>query len=124
MDEKYFSRKACWHTMEGQLVVHDSFSEHAPRMITMEPWYAVVFMSADGEHTVGDFVIQMAAQYEAGEPAGLREQIHEIMGTLIEEGIIRLHEEPEPLPTYFAEEYFEQDAEIRNQQMQADGLVD
>lgn len=124
MDDKYFSRRGCWHTLEGQLVVHDTFSEQAPRMITMEPWYGVVFMSADGEHTVDEFVSNMAGQYEGGAPAGLREQIHEIIGTLIEEGILRLHEEREPLPAYFAEEYFEQDAEIRKQQMQADGLID
>jgi hypothetical protein len=124
MDDKYFSRRACWHTTEGQLVVHDTFSDQAPRMITMEPWYAVAFMSADGEHTVADFVAQMAAQYEGGEPAGLREQIHEILGTLVEEGVLRLHDERETLPAYFAEEFYEQNAATREQQMQADGLLD
>ncbi|MBX7103580.1 MAG: hypothetical protein K1X57_05840 [Gemmataceae bacterium] len=90
----------------------------------MEPWYEVVFMAADGEHTVGDFVKHMSAQYEGGEPKGLRQQIHGIIGTLIDEGILRLHGDSQTLPSYFSEEYFEKDAEFRRQQMQADGLID
>ena len=110
--------------MKDRLVAHDSFSASAPRMITMEPWHEVAFMAADGEHTVDEFVRHMASQYEGGEPKGLRQQIHEIVGTLIDEGILRIHDKPQSLPPYFAEEYFEKDAEIRKQQMQADGLID
>ena len=110
--------------MEDRLVVHDSFSALAPRMITMEPWHEVTFMAADGEHTVDEFVNHMAAQYEDGEPVGLRQQIHGIIGTLIDEGILRIHDEPQAIRPYFAEEYFEKDAEIRKQQLQADGLID
>ncbi|MCA9031866.1 MAG: hypothetical protein KDA66_13715 [Planctomycetaceae bacterium] len=124
MNDKYFSRTACWHKLEDRLVVHDSSSPLAPRMITMEPWYEVAFMAADGEHTIDDFVNHMSAQYEGGEPDGLRQQIHEIVSTLIDEGILRIHDESQPLPAYYAEEYFEQDAEVRTQQMQADGLID
>ena len=110
--------------MEDRLVVYDSFSASAPRMITMEPWHEVAFMAADGEHTVDEFVKHMAAQYEGGEPNGLRQQIHGVIDTLIDEGILRIHEKPQALPQYFAEEYFAKDAEIRKQQMQADGLID
>ena len=110
--------------MEDRLVVHDSFSPRAPRMVTMEPWHEVAFMAADGEHTVDEFVKHMAAQYEGGEPQGLRHQIHGIIGTLVDEGIIGIHDAPKALPPYFAEEYFEKDAELRKQQMQTDGLID
>ena len=110
--------------MENRLVVHDSFSPLAPRMVTMEPWHEVVFMAADGEHTVDGFVSHMASQYENGEPAGLRQQIHEVLSALSDEHVLRIHVHPEPLPAYFAEEYFEKDAETRKQQMQADGLID
>lgn len=106
------------------MVVHDSFSPLAPRMITMEAWHEVAFMAADGEHTVDQFVAHMASQYEDGEPDGLRQQIRQILSTLSDEHVIRIHDDPEPLPPYFAEEYFEKDAEMRKQQMQADGLID
>lgn len=120
MDDKYFSRTSCWHRMKDRLVVHDSFSAFAPRMITTEPWHEVAFMAADGEHTIDEFVKHMAAQYEGGEPNGLRQQIYGIIRTLSDEGILRIHETPQALPPYLAEEYFEKDADIRKQQMQSE----
>lgn len=124
MDDRYFSRAATWSRLENSLVVHDSYSPKAPRMVTMEPWHEMVFMAADGVHTVGQFVEHMGAQYDGGIPDGLREQIHEIVTVLVGEHIIRVHADPQPLPPYFAEEYFEADAEKRKKQMQDDGLID
>jgi hypothetical protein len=124
MDDQYFSRAATWIRMDQRLVVHDSFSPSAPRMITMEPWHEVVFMSADGEHTVGEFVRHIGSQYEGGMPPGLRDQIHGIINELAREGILRLHEQPKPLPQYFAEEYFQQPPDVCKAQMEADGLID
>lgn len=124
IEEMYFSRAACWSRLDDHLVVHDSASPCAPRMITMEPWHEAVFMAADGQNTVAQFVINMASQYEDGQPANLREQVHEILSTLLDERILRLHDHPEPLPPYFAEAFYEKDPETRKQQMQADGLID
>ena len=123
MDDRYFSRAATWNRMDQRLVVHDSFSAKAPRMITMEPWHEVAFMAADGEHTVEEFVQHMGSQYEGGIPPGLREQIHDVITALADEGILCVHEEPRPLPPYFAEEYFQQAPEVRKAQMEADGLI-
>jgi hypothetical protein len=109
--------------MDQRLIVHDSFSPKAPRMITMEPWHEVAFMAADGEHTVDDFVRHMGSQYEGGIPPGLREQIHGIINELASEGIIRLHPQPKPLPPYFAEQYFQQPPDVRKAQMEADGVI-
>ncbi len=123
-DDLYFSRAATWLLMGEQVVVHDSFSPKAPRMITMEPWHEVVFMAADGEHTVGQFVAQMGAQYSGGTPAGLREQVHEIIAVLVHEGVIRIHPLPQPLPPYFASDSSGQDPQTRAAQMRVDGLLE
>lgn len=72
---------------------------------------------------IDEFLQHMAAQYEGGMPAGLREQIHGIISDLAAEGILRIHEQPQPLPPYFAEEYFEQPPEVRKAQLEADGLA-
>jgi hypothetical protein len=119
-DDTYFSRSATWYRMGSQLVVVDP---NAPRVITMEPWHETIFSAADGEHTVGQFVTDMAAQYEGGGPAGLRDQIHGLIGVLVSEGIVRLHVEPKRLPPYFAIEASKQDPEILAAQMRADGLI-
>lgn len=68
MTDQYFSRAASWHRMGEQIVVHDSLTNQAPRMITMDPWPQLVFSAADGQHTVGQFVEQLAAQYEGSPP--------------------------------------------------------
>jgi hypothetical protein len=123
LDDRYFSRAATWNRMNERLVVHDSFSPKAPRMITMEAWHEVAFMAADGEHTVDEFVRHMGSQYEGGMPPGLREQIHGIINELASEGILRIHEQPKALPPYFAEEFFQQPSDVRKAQMEADGLI-
>jgi hypothetical protein len=123
VDNQYFSRAATWSRLDERLVVHDTFSPQAPRMITMEPWHEVVFLSADGEHTIDEFVRHMGSQYEGAPPAGLREQIHEIVQVLVAEGILRIHDHPAPLPPDFAEEFSSQPPEVRKAQMEADGLL-
>ncbi len=124
MDDSFFSRAATWSRTGGQrLTVHDSFSPKAPRVITMEPWHEVAFMAADGEHSVGDFIRHMGSQYDGGMPAGLSEQIRGIIRELVAEGVIRLHPEPKSLPPYFAEDHFAQPADVREAQMESDGLL-
>jgi hypothetical protein len=123
MDDLFFSRAATWNWMDKKLVVHDSFSSKAPRMITMEPWHEVVFMAADGTHTVDEFVRHMGSQYAGGVPPGLREQIHGIIRELVTEGILKVHDQPQPLPAYFAEDYFQQPPDVRKTQMETDGLI-
>lgn len=122
MNSKYFSRTAPWSKLsEQQITVHDSKSANAPRMVTMEPWHQIVFLAADGQHTVGEFVERMGAQYEGGPPDGLEAQIHQIVGELQLEGILDLSEEAVDLPPYILEEYFAESAEVRKAQLEADG---
>ena len=119
-DDTYFSRAARWQQMGGHLTVIDP---NAPRVITMEPWHETVFMAADGEHTVGEFVAHMGSQYEGGTPAGLRAQIHGLVTVLVQEGVLRLHSQPRPLPPYFATDSQSQDPATTAAQMRADGLI-
>jgi hypothetical protein len=124
LDSQYFSRCATWSRLDDQIVVHDSVSPQAPRMITMDPWPQMVFMAADGVHTVDEFVEHMGNQYEGGPPDGLREQIHAILDELVGEGIVKLHDEPEALPPFIAEEYFEKTPEVRKQEMIEHGVIE
>ena len=123
MDDQYFSRAATWFRMGDRLTVNDAFSPKAPRVITMEPWHAVVFMAADGQHSIDEFVRHMGAKYEGGIPAGLRAQIHGIINELAAEGILHIHDVAMPLPPHFAEDHFAQPPEVRKAQMEADGLI-
>jgi hypothetical protein len=123
MDAQYFSRCATWHMSQDRLVVHDSRSPKAPRVLTMEQWHEIVFSAADGEHTVAELVATLGTQYEGGAPSSLREQVCSLVSDLVDEGIIRAHAAPAKLPPYYAEEYFAQPPEVRKLQMQRDGLL-
>ncbi len=124
MDDLYFSRTTPWSRLGDHIVAHDSKSAQAPRMVTMEPWHEMVFLAADGEHTVGQFVEHMGSQYEGGAPPGLGQQIHDIVNALIDESLLNLHEEPSPLPPYIAEEHFDESPETRKRQMEEDGFIE
>ncbi len=123
MDNLYFSRAATWEMLDGELHVHDSFSPRAPRVITMEPWYAAVFHAAEGTLKVSAFVAQLANEYEDGPPPGLRETVHEVVRTLVGEGILRTHEMPAHLPRYFQLQVRETPPSLRAELMRADGLI-
>lgn len=123
MDSQFFSRSATWQFMQDRLVVIDSFSSKAPRMITMEEWHETVFLAADGRHTVRELIEQIGKHFPDGPPDGLGDHILSVIEALIAEEILRLHDAPEDLPPYFEEEFSTQSPEIRKAQMEADGLL-
>lgn len=98
-DGAYFSRCTTWHWVDEKILVIDP---NAPRVITMEPWAEIVFVAAQGETTVGNFVSNLENQFEGDAPAGLRSQTHEIIGALVHKGVVRLHNAPESLPPEYA----------------------
>jgi hypothetical protein len=58
-------------------------------MITLAPSHQVVFLAADGRHTLDEFVRTMEREYPKP-PNGMREQIHAIVQVLVDEQIVRL----------------------------------
>lgn len=116
---KYFSRTARFDRMGGKIVAVDP---NAPRMITMDPWPELVFTMADGQHTVAQLRMQLAAQYEKGAPSGLDGQIDSIVRDLDRERLIRLHNDPAELPFYLAKPVAEQNPDEARKAMQRDGF--
>lgn len=100
IDTLFMSRTARYRVFETGIVVIDP---NSPRVITMDPWPQLIFLSADGAHTVAQFVDHLSAQYEGGAPAGLTNQIHDIVSKLERDGLLHLHAEPMPLPSMFQE---------------------
>lgn len=46
-----------------------------------------------------------------------------LVSTLVDEGVVRLHASPRPLPPYLAEDHFAAPPEVRRQQMKDDGFI-
>lgn len=87
--EFYFRRIAQWSWMgEKTIFVIDP---NAPRFITMDPWPQKIFMAADGQSTISDYVHSVAKKYRGRVPDLLDATIINEIETLLKEKIIELH---------------------------------
>ncbi|HAA12003.1 MAG TPA: hypothetical protein DCE41_10015 [Cytophagales bacterium] len=80
--DHYFLRLAPWDWLDRETIY--VWDIHSPRMITMDPWIQLIYLDADGEKTVSEFVYHMADKY------GRRETIPEALDQTILDGIENL----------------------------------
>ena len=119
-NDGYLCRTARFDLIQDQVVVVDP---RAPRMITMDPWPQMVFLSSDCQHSVSEFVEAVGREYEGGTPPGLHDQIVSIVNELQAEGIVEIRESTTTLPDYLAHPVSEQDPDRARQQMLEDGFI-
>lgn len=96
--DKYFYRIASWNWLnEDSISVLDPKS---PRMITMDAWPQLVFLEANGQKTIEEFILHMAKQYKKI-PNELDEVILHQINQLFKEGLINLNDEKAKLNADF-----------------------
>jgi hypothetical protein len=120
MKEKYFRR--CARFMQKGEMFCVNPRTHAG-VITMDPWPKLVFLAADGEHTIEQLIASLSASYESGAPPGLGDQVIAIVNTLVKEGIVELADASSPLPYYLKISITEQDPEKAKELMIRDGYI-
>lgn len=92
----YFARNAAFRIGTDQrLLVHDLAR---PRVITMDDWPELVFMAADGSRTISQYLDELREMYEGAPPAELEACVMYQLDSLLNEGLIVLHEQPIELP--------------------------
>ena len=87
----YFVRTAPWYPMGSGLIT--VLDPHQPRMLTMDPWPQIVFLAADGQKTVSEFIDHLARQYTGTIPETLDSTVIEELLKLIDCRIIQLSAE-------------------------------
>lgn len=97
---KYFVRLAPWDWLNREMI--HVFDLNSPRVITMDPWAQIVYLEADGQKTVHEFVYQMASKYSADEkiPDELDKTILEVMESLLNDKLIELSDTKKDLPEH------------------------
>jgi hypothetical protein len=120
MREKFLRRNARYDLLGDQVVVADP---RQPRMVTLDPWLERIFEMADGEHTVDQVIEYLGNGYEGGAPAGLDQQITEIVNRLADAEFVELVAEPAPLPFYLSEPVSKQDPKKAKAAMLKDGFL-
>ena len=65
---------------------------HQPRMLTMDPWPQIIFLEADGQKTVAEFIAYIAGNYSGEIPEELDKTIIEELLKLVDYKIVQLSE--------------------------------
>lgn len=86
---QYFRRTASWTSNGKDIIVADS---HRPRIITMDPWPQIIFIAADGQMTIEQYVHYIAKQYSGKVPEELDVTIINEIQSLLNEKLIELCE--------------------------------
>jgi hypothetical protein len=120
MRDSFFRRKARFDVLNDHIVVADP---KQPRMVTLDSWLELVFQMADGEHTVGQMIAHLGKGYDGGPPAGLDQQIIEIVNNLVQLGFVELVAEGKPLPFYLSQPVSKQDPAAAKAAMMQDGFL-
>ena len=64
--DKYFSRLSPWDWMDDKMI--HVFDINTPRVITMDPWPQLIYLGANGQITVSEFIYEMASSYHRKTP--------------------------------------------------------
>lgn len=119
----YFVRLAQWDKQkDNNIYVVDN---HAPRIITLDPWPQYIFLEADGQKTVSAFIYDIASKYGKHEeiPEKLDASILQEIEGLLELKLIALSKESKKLPYYIELPKQKQNLEKANELMLADGFI-
>lgn len=121
LQNQYIVRYARYDIIDDHII---AFDPDNPRVVTMDPWFEVIYAAADGQHTVSEFIAQISSEYPDGAPDGLPHQISGFVGKMVAEGLIRLSPVPIDLPYYLASPVSEQDPGKAKELMIRDGLIE
>lgn len=119
----YFVRLARWDWL-NQDMIH-VVDNNAPRMITMDPWPQLIYLEADGQKTVSEFVYDMASKYGKKQPIPeqLDSTIIQMINSLLDDKLIELSTESRKLPYYIDLPQSKQDLNKANKLMKEDGFI-
>lgn len=93
----YFYRAAQWYWLtDDRITINDN---HAPRVITLDPWPQMIFLDATDKLTISEYTDYVASKYKKQIPADLDTVILSTIERLLKERVICLSlvlREPDP----------------------------
>lgn len=94
-------------------------------MIAMDEWPQQIYLDADGQKTIAEYVVWMAKQYGNGQiPPTLDKDMIQQMEGLVKDGeLIQLKDAKTPLPYYLDRPKSEQDKNKAFKMMLKDGYL-
>lgn len=86
----YFSRLSPWDWMDDKMI--HVFDINSPRVITMDPWPQLIYLGANGQITVSEFIHEMASSYHRNTPIPIELDVTiiTILSDLVDDKLIEL----------------------------------
>jgi hypothetical protein len=120
LDDQFLARSVTYEMMGDRVVL---IGREAPTMTTVDDWGQLVFLAADGEHTVSELIVHLGKQYAGGIPKELPEQVRHIVREMVKSGFLALRPARTPLPYYLSMPMSLQDKQRTKQLMESDGFM-
>lgn len=122
MDEsKYFFRKVVYIKQEGKAALVTDFGP--VQTSPLEPWMSLIFLMADGMHTIEQLHQQLIQQYQGNVPSDYKRTIESVITRSLEAEIIGLSESSMQLPPYLTTPFDEQVQKESLKMMLEDGYL-
>lgn len=120
-ESKYFFRKIAYiqNGQEVSLVTGFEPIETSP----MEPWMSLVFLMADGVHTVEQMHQNLTLRYQGNIPSDYQKTVNSVLNRLLESEAIGLCDEAMNLPPYLKTSFDKQDQKKSMKMMLKDGYL-
>jgi hypothetical protein len=119
--EHYFYRNVIFSKQEKIISIVDIDNPNNERE-ELDPWFAMVFQLADGQHTIAQLLEYMATLYNGNPPPSLEETVHSVVERLAETRMIMLTEKKTDLPYYLSMPYELLDIEKAKKEIEKDRI--
>lgn len=125
MKDKYFCRTLQWDFLTEEMIHVFDHRGTKLRMITMDPWPQQVYLDADGQKTVKNYILEMANLYAPQPiPEQLDKEIIGVIEDLIKDGdLVELKDFKTNLPYYVDAPKSQQDSDKAYELMIKDGYI-
>ena len=120
-ESKYFFRKVVYVQQEGTAALVTNFNPIQTN--PLEPWMSLIFLMADGLHTIDQLHKHLFLQYNGKAPNDYKKTVESVVNRLVEAEVIGLSEEVMQLPPYLITSFDKQDQKASMKEMLEDGYL-
>lgn len=105
MDTSQFFYRNAIFSKQGKSIYLIDFEHPDTKKQELEPWFALVFQLADGQHTLEQLYQYIASQYNGNVPHNLSDTLKSVVERMVEGKLIVFTKKATVLPYYLSMPY-------------------
>lgn len=119
---QYFYRNSIYSKINDKVFIID-FGNPEENGQELEPWFATIFLLADGQHTLDELYLNLTQKYSNSPPESLLKTINSVVERLEGARLIVLTDKKTELPYYLSMPYEEMDLEKAKKLIEEDAKL-